>query len=105
VGTFIKMLSVSLGHAPLLYQSLCQPNDEEAPSFELAPALSPGESDQRARIANDAFYKGALMTIPNYDDRPFVGNQEAAASGMGIGSEMMAVAPPWSALEILSRPP
>jgi len=34
-----------------------------------------------------------------------VANQEAAASGTGSGSEMMAVAPPWSALEILSRPP
>ena len=36
---------------------------------QLAAASPPSESEQRVRIARDAFYKCALMTVSDYDDR------------------------------------
>ncbi len=35
---------------------------------QLAAASLPSENTQRARVARDAFYKCALMTVPDYDD-------------------------------------
>ena len=46
---------------------------------QLGAASPPSEDVQRARIARDAFYKCALMTVPDYDDRVSPANVVAKA--------------------------
>ena len=46
---------------------------------QLAAASPPSESEQKVRIARDAFYKCALMTVPDYDDRISPANVVAKA--------------------------
>jgi len=46
---------------------------------QLAAASPPSESVQSARVARDAFYKCALMTVPDYDDRISPANVVAKA--------------------------
>ena len=46
---------------------------------QLAAASPPSESEHQVRIARDAFYKCALMTVPDYDDRISPANVVAKA--------------------------
>ena len=46
---------------------------------QLAAASPPSESEHKVRIARDAFYKCALMTVPDYDDRISPANVVAKA--------------------------
>jgi len=46
---------------------------------QLAAASPPSESKHNVRVARDAFYKCALMTVPEYDDRISPANVVAKA--------------------------
>ena len=46
---------------------------------QLAAASPPSESEHKARIARDGFYRCALMTVPEYDDRISPANVVAKA--------------------------
>jgi hypothetical protein len=59
---------------------------------QLAAAAPQSESEQSARIARDAFYKCALMTVPEYDDRISPANVVAKAVAFKCQSWVNAMA-------------